>query len=351
MIQPWMRDSPRSGTRRASGTWRGSGGEVGESAHHERLVRGEHHPECDSGGAPAVPAPQGVGRRFRESERAEQSEGGVVLLRHGREHPRRAPFHESIQGFGDQGPRESVPSEGRVHREEIHVAGRRPAVEPAADEERGLDAVLFCDQEGPGASDPADREERVEAIEGGPGDPSQRIDVRGGAVTDLHAAQRGGRPKNVPASATRSRVPSPGGRRAARGSSGPCARSSSPRRHAAAPSRSRGRTSRGPSPARRAGSPSSRSGSTPDGGGTSGSCGPRPSEGRATIRAGAGEGWAKVPQSHPVQEEVDRPAAGDELELREFAKEAATPVTGAKGSSERITARSSRCIRRSLSGG
>src|SRR5438093_6160594 len=39
---------------------------------------------------------------------------------------------------------------------------------------------------------------------------------------------------------------------------------------------------------------------------------PTPIEGPETIRAGAGEGWAKVPQSHPVQEEVDRPAAGDE---------------------------------------
>src|SRR5438046_4955455 len=195
-----------------------------------------------------------------------------------------------MPGSVDQGPLAVVPSDGRGHREERHVADRRPAVEPAADEERGLDAGLFCDQEGPSTSDPADREERVEAIEGGPGDPSQRIDVRGGTVTDPHAAQRGGRPKNVPASASRYRVPSPGGRTAARGSSGPCGRNNSRRSRAASPSRSRGRRSPGPSPARRAGSPSSRSGSTPDGGGTSGLCGPRPSEGRATIRAGAGEG-------------------------------------------------------------
>src|SRR5438093_13029631 len=44
---------------------------------------------------------------------------------------------------------------------------------------------------------------------------------------------------------------------------------------------------------------------------------PTPIGGPETIRAGAGEGWAKVPQSHPVQEEVDRPAAGDEPGMRE----------------------------------
>src|SRR5438552_18620630 len=49
MIQPCMADSPRRRTPGVSGPLRVSGGEVGESAHHERLVRGEHHPESDGG--------------------------------------------------------------------------------------------------------------------------------------------------------------------------------------------------------------------------------------------------------------------------------------------------------------
>src|SRR2546427_12055703 len=324
MIQPCVADSPRRRTPGTSGCLRVPGGGVGESVHQERLVGREHHPQLDVKSAPPVPSPQGATRSLLESEGTEQSEGRVILLRHRGEHARRTPPREHVQRFGDEGSRETLPSEVRIHRDEIHVADRRRAIEPSADQNAAGDTVLVGDEERPGGSHPADREERIDSVEGGPCDSPQRVDVPCRSFTDLHEAWKGARPKNVPVSALRSPVPSRGARTGSRGSSGPCGRSNSPHSRAAAPSRPHDRTSPDPSPAGRGDSPSSRSGWTRGEGGTSGSCGPHFSIGRGTYEAMPGRGGRKCPPS------ATRPRKGLMRRPRESSGSAPLPSTSSR---------------------
>src|SRR5207245_9054484 len=106
-------------------------------------------------------------------------------------------------------------------------------------------------EEGPGVARTRGREEGVDAVERGTRDPHDGGAVGDGRVTNPHAARNRPRPKNVPVSAPRCPVPSPGGSRGAPRCSGRCGRSNSRRSSAVSTGTVDGRTPRGPSPAPR----------------------------------------------------------------------------------------------------
>src|SRR2546425_1277944 len=144
------------------------------------------------------------------------------------------------------------------------------------------------------AGDSLEPQERVQTIEGSPSDPHDGHAVGDGRLTNPHGARYRPRPKNVPVSAPRYPVPSPGGSRGGPGSTGRGARNNSRRSNAASICSGADRTPRGPSPAAHADSPSNRSGATRGAADTSGSCGPFHDDRSRRIRRDAGEGSVKV---------------------------------------------------------
>src|SRR5207247_2612992 len=245
---------------------------------------------------------------------------GIVVFRHGCEHLIGSARPEEPERFLDERPSRTLPARPRVDRDEVHVPDRRRPAEENPFEETCDRRSVLGHEEGPGAARPADREERVQAVERGPCDSHDGGVVGDGRVTNPHGARNRPRPKNVPVSASRCPVPSPGGRTGARGLSVPCGRSNSQRSSAAATCSAGGRTPRGPSPAARAGSPSSPSGSIPDAGGTSGLFGPFPqrwmSEDMVRSRGGVGESASRREAIGRAME----PEEASQLLIREYGR-------------------------------
>ena len=176
---PAVQESPPVPPSGPAGHIRRCGGEVGESAREEDLVGREHHPHLDPKPTEAVPSSQLATRDSPEPQGGEETHGGLVVPGDGRERPRSPPALELSKALGDQGPRGPPPSLGRVGRDEIHVAdGGRPR-EEAPLEESSEAAVVLRREEERRAPQSAQREERVDRVEGGSRDALQGREVSG----------------------------------------------------------------------------------------------------------------------------------------------------------------------------
>src|SRR5439155_17688970 len=234
----------------------------------------QEHPHLDGEPAPAVPPPQDPAGDSLELEGLEQVHRRIVVSQHGRKDAVGSARPEEPKRFLNEHPSRAESARPGVHGDEVHVPDRRRAAEENPFEEALDRRSIPGHEERPGVARSADREERVQTIEGSPSDPHDGRAVGDGRLTNSHGARYRPRPKNVPVSAPRCPVPSPGGSRGGPGSTGRGERNNSRRSSAASICSGADRTPRGLFPATHGDSPSNRSGSTRGAGGTSGLCGP-----------------------------------------------------------------------------
>src|SRR5439155_23054653 len=231
----------------------------------------------------------------------EQVHRRIVTSQHGRNAAVGSARPEEPKRFLNEHPSRAESARPGVHGDEVHVPDRRRAAEENPFEEALDRRSILGHEERPGVARSADRKERVQTIERGPSDRHDGRAVGDGRLMNPHGARYRPRPKNVPVSAPRCPVPSPGGSRGGPGSTGRGERNNSRRSNVPSICSGADRTPRGLSPAAHAGSPSSRSGSTRGAGGTSGSCGPCVSS-SATIsdlKNGTGGGMTETTPGSP----------------------------------------------------
>src|SRR3989441_11910171 len=254
----------------------------------------QEHPHLDGEPTPAVPPPQDPAGDSLEPEGLEQMHRRIVVSRHGRKDAVGSARPEEPERLLNERPSRAESARPGVHGDEVHVPDRRRATEEDSFEEALDRRSIPGHEERPGVARSAERKERVQTIERSPSDPHNGRAVGEGRLTNPHGSRYRPRPKNVPVSAPRCPVPSPGGSRGGPRSTGRGGRNNSRRSNVASICSRADRTPRGPSPAARVDSPSNRSGSTRGAADTSGSCGPFHYDRGRRIRRDAGEGSVKV---------------------------------------------------------
>src|SRR5207245_4961418 len=131
--------------------------------------------------------------------------------RHGRKDAVGSARPEEPERLLNERPSHAESARPWVHGDEVHVPDRRRAAEENPFEEALDRRSILGHEERPGVARSADCKERVQTIERGPSDPHDGRAVGDGRLTNPHGARYRAPPKNVPVSATRCPVPSPGG--------------------------------------------------------------------------------------------------------------------------------------------